>query len=65
MQEHDIAGAAAAGIDSWFVGGGIHAGALGIARDGSLSSPSQTLVKLCQHYSLTAQPTFASAYLQA
>ncbi len=60
--EHDVAGAAAAGIDSLFVGGGIHAGELGISRDGSLTAPSRTVGQLCAQLNVQA-PTFAVPYL--
>lgn len=61
--EHDIAGAAAAGIDSLFVGGGIHAAALGISSDGRLAVPTQTLRRLCQDGGLPL-PTYATTILQ-
>ena len=64
--EHDIAGAASAGVDSVFVGGGIHAAALGLAGAASVEEGAvtelQTVASLCDEHSVPL-PTFATQLL--
>lgn len=67
VQEHDVAGAAAAGIDSLFVAGGIHREALGIDAEGGFTRGilgSHTVAELCSDYG-TAHPTFSIPFLVA
>jgi ribonucleotide monophosphatase NagD (HAD superfamily) len=64
--EHDIAGARAAGVDALFVGGGIHAQALGI---GAVSGEAGSLIaadplhQLCCDYGVA--PDFAVPFFVA
>ena len=67
--EHDIAGAAAAGIDSLFIGAGIHAkelGVFGAAAAGGEGAGKQgmdraALETLCREFG--AVPTYATSLL--
>lgn len=63
LQEHDVAGAAAAGVDSILVGGGIHKDALGIDLEGNTAA-AKTVEQLCSDYG-TAMPTFTIPFLAA
>ncbi len=69
--EHDIAGAAAAGIDSLFIAGGIHATELGVGSSSSSSGSSRAvnaavdtaaLEQLCASHGAT--PQFVCTHLQ-
>ena len=66
--EHDIAGAAAAGVDSLFVGGGIHARELGMGliegagEGGGLLPDVGALERLCGEFKI--RPTYAMAFLR-
>lgn len=63
--EHDIAGAAAAGIDSLFIGGGIHAAELGIdpgARRGPAPVDRAALSALCGQHN--AVPAYCTGFFE-
>eukprot|EP00955_Chlamydomonas_euryale_P071203 360996-Chlamydomonas_euryale.AAC.5 len=63
--EHDIAGAAAAGIDSLLIAGGIHAADLGVepgARQGPVNVDRGALAQLCERHH--ASPTYVAGFLE-
>lgn len=57
-----MAGAARAGIQSLFIGGGIHSKELGISLGTGYNTSSETLDGLCRRYNCSA-PTYAMPFL--
>lgn len=61
--EHDIGGAAAAGVDSLLIGGGIHAAELAVpgpAEAAGAAVEAEALAQLCQRHGAT--PTYSLPY---
>lgn len=63
VQEHDVAGAARAGIQSLFIGGGIHLKELSISLASNGDISTDDLDELCSQFKCSA-PTYAMSFLR-